>query len=142
MNKPSANVRPLTARQLEIMEVIWARGEASALEVRDELSQTREVARNTIRTTMERLEAAGWLEHRVIGRTRFYSALVARGTTVGEKVLDVIDRVCDGRPERLMSALVEHRGLEPDEIDRIEALLKEARAKSGTPRKRTKGKKS
>ena len=131
MPKPSETPRQLTARQLEIMEVIWSRGEASALEVRDELAETREVAKNTVRTTMERLDAAGWLEHRVVGRTRFYSALVARQATIGEKVLDVIDRVCDGRPDRLMSALMEHRGLEPDEIDRIEALLEQARARSG-----------
>jgi len=140
MTKPVPNTRQLTARQLEIMEVIWARGEASALEVRDELAQTREVARNTVRTTMERLEASGWLEHRVVGRTRFYSALIERQATVGEKVMDVIDRVCGGRPERLMSALVEHRGLQPDEIDRIEALLEEARERSG--KKAKKGKKS
>ena len=140
MDKPAPNTRQLTERQLEIMEVIWARGEASALEVRDELALTREVARNTVRTTMERLEANGWLEHRVVGRTRFYSALIERQATVGEKVLDVIDRVCGGRPERLMPALVEHRGLKPDEIDRLEALLEEARGRSGKAGK--KGKKS
>ena len=130
MNHSDANKRQLTARQLEIMEVIWSRGEASALEVRNELAQTREVAKTTVRTTMERLEAAGALKHRVVGRTRFYAALIARQATVGDKVLDVIDRVCGGSPERLMSALVERRGLEPDEIDRIEALLEEARARS------------
>ena len=130
MTKPDTDARQLTARQLEIMEILWARGEASALEVRDQLAQTREVAKTTVRTTMERLEAAGWLKHRVVGRTRFYAALVERQATVGEKVLDVIDRVCGGRPERLMSALVEHRGLESDEIDRIEALLAEARARA------------
>ena len=129
MTQP-ANPRPLTARQLEIMEVIWARGEASALEVRDAIAETREVARNTVRTTMERLEAAGWLEHRLVGRTRFYAALIEKQATIGEKVLDVVDQVCGGRPEQLMSALVEHRGLAPDEIDRIEALLKDARARS------------
>ena len=130
MTPHSDTPRQLTARQLEIMEVIWSRGEASALEVRDELAQTREVAKNTIRTTMERLEAARWLKHRVVGRTRFYSAVVARQTTIGDRVLDVIDRVCDGRPERLMSALMEHRGLSPEEIDRIEALLAEAKDRS------------
>lgn len=133
MPTPPPEPRPLTARQLEIMDVIWDRGEASALEVRDALAQTREVARNTVRTTMERLEANGWLTHRTVGRTRFYAAVAPRQATVAEKVLDVVDRVCGGRPEHLMSALVEHRGLEPDEIDRIEALLREARAK------RTKG---
>lgn len=119
--------RDLTPRQLEIMEILWESGEASALEVRDQLARIREVARNTVRTTMERLEAGGWLTHRVVGRTRFYSALTPRKTTVGQKVIDVVDRVCGGRPEDLMSALLEHRGLKPDEIERIEEVLKTAR---------------
>ena len=135
MPTPPLSPRPLTPRQLEIMEVVWSRGEASALEVRDELAQTRDVARNTVRTTMERLEASGWLTHRVVGRTRFYSAAVPRTASVGEKVLDVVDRVCGGRPEQLMSALLEHRGLAPDEIERIEAMLAEAR-KSRSKRSR------
>ena len=130
MKKSKTDTHQLTPHQLEIMEVVWSRGEACALEVRDEIARNREVAKNTVRTMMDRLEAAGVLEHRVVGRTRFYSALVERQTTVGKKVLDVIDRVCGGSPERLMSALVEHRGLEADEIDRIEALLEEARSRT------------
>ncbi len=131
MTPEPAPTRPLTPRQLEIMEVIWAHGEASALEVRDALAATRDVARNTVRTTMERLESAGWLTHRVVGRTRFYAARAPRETTVGEKVVDVVDRLCGGRPERLMSALLEHRGLAPDEIGRIEDLLAQARERQG-----------
>lgn len=117
--------RPLTPHQLELMEVIWAQGEVSALQARDALP--REVARNTVRTTMERLEGAGWLTHRVEGRTRFYRALVPKQATLADKAIDVVDRVFGGRPEDLMSALLEHRGLEPDEMDRIEALLSDAR---------------
>ena len=136
MTQKPADSRTLTPRQLEIMEVIWERGEASASEVRNELAKTREVARNTVRTTMERLESSGYLEHRVVGRTRFYSACVKKNDTIGGKVVDLVDRVCGGRPEHLMSALVEHRGLDADEIDRIEALLKDARAQQNKGSKR------
>lgn len=121
----AAERRPLTPHQLELMEVIWAQGEVSALQARDALP--RKVARNTVRTTMERLESAGWLAHRVEGRTRFYRALVAKQATLADRAIDVVDRVFGGRPEDLMSALLEYRGLELDEMDRIEALLSEAR---------------
>ena len=119
--------RPLTPRQLELMNVIWDHGELSASEARDALSSVREVARNTVRTTMERLEAAGWLTHRLEGRTRFYRAVVPRRTTLADKAMDVVDRVFAGRPEDLVSALLEHRGLELDEIQRIETMLREAK---------------
>ena len=70
---------------MEIMEVVWELGKASVFEVRDELSKRRQVARNTVRTMMERLEEKGWLTHRVIGRTYFYSALVPRDVSIGQR---------------------------------------------------------
>ncbi|MEM8670340.1 MAG: BlaI/MecI/CopY family transcriptional regulator [Planctomycetota bacterium] len=117
----------LSEKQREIMEVVWELGEASVFEVRDELAKKREVARNTVRTMMERLEERGWLTHRVIGRTHFYSALVDRQDNLGHRVVDMVDKVCGGSPENLMSALLEFRGLSGDEISRIEKMLKDAK---------------
>ena len=112
-----------------MMEIVWSRGEATVREVREVLAESREIARNTVRTTLERLEEAGWLSHRLDGRTRIYRATVAKQKTLATKAVELVDRVFAGRPEDLMSALVEHRGLEPEEIDRIEALLNEARSR-------------
>lgn len=118
---------PLSDRQREIMEVVWDLGEASVFEVRDVLSRTREVARSTVRTMMERLEEKGWLTHRVIGRTYFYASLVPREANLGRRVVDIVETVCGGSPECLMSALIDHRGLTDGEIQRIEELLEQAR---------------
>lgn len=134
MSKPE-RLEPLSEKQREIMEVVWTLGKASVFEVRDELSKGREVARNTVRTMMERLEEKGWLTHRVIGRTYFYSALIPRDVSIGERIVDIVDKVCDGRPESLMSALLDYRGLSSDEIERIQALLTSAK------KQKTKGKK-
>ncbi|MEM7473435.1 MAG: BlaI/MecI/CopY family transcriptional regulator [Planctomycetota bacterium] len=120
----------LSEKQREIMEVVWELGEASVFEVRDELAKQRDVARNTVRTMMERLEERGWLTHRVIGRTHFYSALVDRHDNLGQRVVDVVDKVCGGSPENLMSALLEFRGLSSEEIARIEKILKEAKKRA------------
>ena len=120
---------PLTPKQREILEVVWELGEASVFEVRLELSKRRKVARNTIRTMMERLEEKGWLAHRVIGRTYFYTALVDRRENLGQRIIDVVESVCGGSPEHLMSALLEHRGLSSKEIDRIQGVLDAARRK-------------
>lgn len=117
---------PLSEKQREIMEVVWELGEASVFEVRDALSAHREVARNTVRTMMERLEEKGWLTHRVIGRTYFYSALITKHASLGERVLEIVDKVCGGSPENLMTALIEYRGLNEDEIARIQKMLSDA----------------
>lgn len=117
------------------MEVVWDHSEISVFEVREILSRHRVVSRTAVRTTMERLEEKGWLTHRVIGRTHFYRALVSRNVSLGKRILDLIDKACGGEPERLMAALVEHRGLSPAEIARIQSLLENAK-KTGDKSKR------
>lgn len=123
----SGKPEPLSEKQREIMEIVWAQGEVSVFEVRDELSQHRQVARNTVRTMMERLEEKGWLTHRVIGRTYFYSALIPRDVSLGERIVDLVDKVCGGKPEYMMNALLEYRGLSSGEIKRIQAMLDDAK---------------
>ena len=70
---------PLLPAQMEIMEIVWEKGELAAVEVRQLLADGRELARETVRTMLERMEDKGWLKHRVVGRTFFYSAAVPRG---------------------------------------------------------------
>ena len=73
---------------MEIMEIVWEKGEVAAVEVRQLLADGRELARETVRTMLERMEDKGWLKHRVVGRTFFYSAAVPRGATDGQKVVE------------------------------------------------------
>ena len=121
----------LSPAQREIMEIIWERGEVTANEVRRILSQTREVARNTVRTLLERMEDKGWLKHRAEGRTFLYTAARPRHDTVGQKVREIVETVCGGSPEALVAALLDYRGLRPDELKRIRQLLDQARAGKG-----------
>ncbi|WP_422928057.1 BlaI/MecI/CopY family transcriptional regulator [Singulisphaera sp. PoT] len=120
---------PLSPAQQEIMEIVWEQGEVAAVEVRQMLAEGRELARETVRTMLERMEAKGWLTHRVVGRTFFYAAAVPRGASTGQKVIELIDTVCGGSPERLMTALLDYRGLSEEEATRIEALIKQAKDK-------------
>lgn len=110
------------------MEIVWQRGEVTAAEVRRVLSPTRSVARNTVRTLLERMEEKGWLEHRVEGRTFLYTAARPRQVTVGQKIREIVETVCGGSPEVMVAALIEHRGLRSDELTRIRQLLDQAKA--------------
>ena len=123
----------LSPAQLEIMDCIWEHGELSASGVRTLLAPRRKVARNTVRTLLERMEEKGWLKHREEGRTYLYRAAEAKERAVGGKISDVVDRVCGGSPEMLLAALINFRGLTKDELGRIRLMLDEAQAR-GTPK--------
>jgi BlaI family penicillinase repressor len=110
------------------MEIVWERGEVSANEVRRVLSRTRSVARNTVRTLLERMEEKGWLKHSTEGRTFLYAAARPRHDTIGQKVREIVETVCGGSPETLVAALLDYRGLGPDELMRIRKLLDQAQA--------------
>jgi BlaI family penicillinase repressor len=121
----------LSPAQREIMDIVWERGEVTANEVRRVLSRSRTVARNTVRTLLERMEDKGWLKHRAEGRTFLYTAARPRHDTIGQKVREIVETVCGGSPETLVSALLDYRGLRPDELKRIRQLLDQARAGKG-----------
>ena len=118
----------LSQSQREIMEIVWERGEVSAIDVREILSEKRDLAKNTVRTLLERMEGKGWLKHREDGRTFVYSAAQPREASIGQKVLEVVEHVCGGSPEELMTALLDYRGLTAQELKRIRAMLDEAKA--------------
>ena len=123
-----SNLPDLSPAQREIMEIVWERGEVTAQDVLRALSQTRDVARNTVRTLLERMEIKGWLKHRAAGRTFLYRPARARQATVVQKVREMVDAVCGGSAENLVAALLDARGLKREELDRIRQLLDAAYA--------------
>ncbi|MEX1229468.1 MAG: BlaI/MecI/CopY family transcriptional regulator [Planctomycetaceae bacterium] len=121
-----ADMTPLTEAQRQIMDIIWNRGEATVSEVREELTRYRELARNTVQTMIVRLEDKGWLKHREAGRTFIYSAARPKTASLGAKVVQLIDRFFSGSPEDMVTALIEYRGLTPDEAQRIRTMIEHA----------------
>lgn len=120
----------LSAAQREIMHILWDEDrEMTAGEVRAVLLQRRDVARNTVRTLLERMESKGWVKHREEGRKYWYRAACQRERSIAQQVGSVLERFCGGSPETLVSALLDYRGLTADEIERVRKLLSEAKSK-------------
>ena len=132
--KKRRELPPLSPAQREIMEIVWEHGELSVSQTRERLAEKRDVARNTVRTLMERMAEKGWLTVRQDGRTYWYSAAQPRQTSIAERVLDVVDHVCGGSPEALVTALLDYRGLSKAELTRIREMLDKAKARTPTHR--------
>jgi BlaI family transcriptional regulator, penicillinase repressor len=128
MAKKRSTLPGLSQSQREIMEIVWERNEVSAVDVREILSKKRDLAKNTVRTLLDRMEEKGWLKHREDGRTYLYSAAQPREASIGQRVVEVVEHVCGGSPEELVTALLDYRGLSPQELKRIRTMLDEAKA--------------
>jgi BlaI family transcriptional regulator, penicillinase repressor len=116
----------LSEAQLEIMNLIWDRGEATVGEVWKALAARRPVARNTVQTLIARLEEKGWLVHREEGAGFAYRAARPRETTLRGMVRRLVDTAFSGSREELVLALVEDESLSETEIERIRAIIDRA----------------
>lgn len=126
----------LTELQLEIMRVLWARGEATVVEVQEALRPGRDLAQATVATLLSRMERKGVLAHRTAGRQYVYRAVVqeqqARRTLVAE-LADVADRIFHGDVAALVSHLLAARDVAPQDLAKVRALIdaKEAEMQGG-----------
>lgn len=120
---------PLSAAQIEIMNLIWSRGEATVTEIWKALSAERPVARTTVLTVMDRLEKKGWLRRRAEGALHFYSAARTRESTLGNLVDRLVETAFSGSSEELVVALLDGRGVTDEEAKRIRRLIDKARRK-------------
>lgn len=120
----------LSDAQLEIMNVVWDREECSVADVWQALQERRTLARNTVQTTMVRLEARGWLTHRDDEGTFIYRATVSRDEAQRQSVQQMLDTVFRGSTEGLVLTLLENQSLSKAEAARIRKMIREAEERS------------
>jgi BlaI family transcriptional regulator, penicillinase repressor len=126
----------LSDAQMEIMNEVWDRGEATVAEVWKALSSRRRVARNTVLTMMVRLQERGWLLCESGEHTFRYRAAAPREAVQDLMVRRLLDSAFNGSAEGLVMALIDGRGLSADESRRIRDMIRRAdeartRAKGG-----------
>jgi BlaI family penicillinase repressor len=108
--------RPLSNLEQLVMRVLWDRGPASAEEVRAALSKRHFMKESTARTILARLEAKGYVSHRVEGRTNIYVGVEPPSRVAAKAVRQIIDRVCGGSVEQLLVGMVDSEVIDSGEL--------------------------
>ena len=118
-----------TDQELEILKVVWQRGEATVREVFRDLSAQRKIAYTTVLTMMGILEQKGHLKKTAGERAYIYKPTKPQEQVVGSMVNEFVHRVFNGSARPLLVHLVENPDMRPDELAEIEKLLKDRRKK-------------
>ncbi len=118
--KPSTT---FTDRELEIMQVIWELGEATAREIQERLPCDRHY--NSVMTIIRVLERKGHLAHRAEDRAHIYRARVSQEKSRGHALRHLISHVFDGSPASLVLHLVEAGELSEDDLKQARRKLSE-----------------
>ncbi|MEK9502783.1 BlaI/MecI/CopY family transcriptional regulator [Gaopeijia maritima] len=119
----------LTELQIDLLDVLWERGEASTSQVCEAIEPTRGLALSTVATLLSRLEKKKVVAHRKEGRQYVYWATVSRGDVRRSMVRDLTRSLFGGDPAALVQHLVAAHEVDGGELDRIRALLDEADAR-------------
>jgi predicted transcriptional regulator len=122
----------VTDRELEIMKILWARGNASVREVQEDLNRDAgPVAYSTVQTLLNIMEdKKGLVRHVVEGRTFIYFPKKSSERTIRELTRRFVDRVFDGALDRVMVALLDSKPPTPEDLDRLRAMIDQAQRQS------------
>ncbi len=128
MNTPEEPVgERITEAEHAVMEALWDRPRQTAAEVSDTVGGQRGWSLATVKTLLSRLVQKGALVAEPDGRRFLYTPTIARDAYVGGESRRLVDRLFGGRAASLVAHLAETEALTEDDLDAIEALLKELR---------------
>jgi BlaI family transcriptional regulator, penicillinase repressor len=109
--------------QLKIMDVLWARGRASAREITESLSKEEPTAHSTVQTLLRQLEAKGAVAHEVVDRTFVFLPLVERSDAAWNATRELVDDVFAGSVGGLVAYLLKNEHIPLDELRELRKLI-------------------
>lgn len=113
----------LSDLQLDVLRVLWDRGEAGVADVHQALYDQRKLAVTTVATLLNRLEKRGLVRHRREGRQFVYAATVPEGELRKTMVEELTDRVFQGSAADLVHHLLNEDELSPGDLERVRAMI-------------------
>jgi BlaI family transcriptional regulator, penicillinase repressor len=112
-----------TESELEILQILWKKVNASVREVHEELLQTKEAGYTTTLKLMQIMHEKGLVKRDDSIKTHIYQAAVSKEKTQKHLLNKMIDTVFGGSPgELVMQALGNHKA-SAEELEEIQKIL-------------------
>lgn len=126
-----ANPPEPTDRELLLLKVLWARGEATVREVWEALREDVPIVQNTVQAFLRLMEEKGLVTHRTDGRTFVYRATSPGDRTKKNLLSGLLTTVFDGALDQLVASALAAKKPSADELVRLRQLLGEAERRRG-----------
>ena len=119
----------LTKLELQIMEALWTRGEASIREIQENFPEKKRPAYTTIQTTVYRLEAKKAVRRvKKVGNFHVFEAAVSRNAAQ-RRLIDDLLALFGGRTQPVMAHMIESGKLTLEDVKEAESLLRQLERK-------------
>ncbi|MGA7236454.1 MAG: BlaI/MecI/CopY family transcriptional regulator [Bryobacteraceae bacterium] len=119
MTLSNRSARPLTELQQAVLEFIWSKRHATAEEVREGVQSKHRLKDSSVRTILRRLEARGYLTHRMEAKTFLYVATAPASSSAVRTVKHLIERFWSGSAEQFVIGMVDAKVLSPAALQRL-----------------------
>jgi BlaI family transcriptional regulator, penicillinase repressor len=116
----------LTDGEARLMRVLWDKQAATVGEITEALSTKRRVHYSTVQTLLRILETKGYVSHEKSGRAFMYHPLVDQHQARRRALRHLVSRLFDNSPSQLVMNVLEDGRIEPDELERLKQLIKDA----------------
>ena len=120
---PTKHLPKLTEAQLELMQIVWEKGDATVTDVWESLPANRRVVRTTVMNVLARLAEKGWLTCRMERNERVYRAAVAQNEAVTGLLTRLLDTAFHGSTANMVMALVDARGISDADAKRLRTII-------------------
>jgi BlaI family transcriptional regulator, penicillinase repressor len=111
--------------QLQIMQILWRDGRATARQITEELAREKPVALSTVQTLLRKLETKGAITHEVQDRTFIFWPLYLQSEVTETATRDLLTRLFNGSVSGLVAHLLKHEPITPAELARLRELVEQ-----------------
>jgi predicted transcriptional regulator len=112
-----------TESELEILQVIWKKGQCSVREVHEELAKNKDAGYTTTLKLMQIMHDKGLVERDTTSKTHLYKAVITRQQAQQTALDKIISTVFKGSTSDLVIQALGHHRASKDEIDAIKNYL-------------------
>ncbi|MGZ3872185.1 MAG: BlaI/MecI/CopY family transcriptional regulator [Mucilaginibacter sp.] len=114
-----------TESELEILQVIWKKGQCTVRDVHEELAKNKDAGYTTTLKLMQIMHDKGLVERDTTAKTHLYKALITREQAQQTALDKIISTVFKGSTSDLVIQALGHHRASKDEIDAIKDYLKQ-----------------
>ncbi|WP_313785400.1 BlaI/MecI/CopY family transcriptional regulator [Sphingobacterium pedocola] len=111
-----------TEGEMEILQVLWKKGECTVREVFEELNK-KDIGYTTILKIMQIMHEKGMVDRNTSAKTHIYKALLNKENTQQHFLNKMIDTVYNGSTARLVMQALGNKSASREEIDLIKEYL-------------------
>jgi len=109
--------------ELQVMKLIWDKGQATVKEVWEELYPEKRLAYTTVATVMKQLEGKKFLNHSEKERTYIYHPSIDQKSVSQGLLKELIDGLFDGSAAKLITTLVQGDQITKKDLEEIQQII-------------------